>query len=71
MRDEVKNELDIEFERVFRKDLKDEDLDDLEEDTILQRKMMEEFSLEFSVMNDGEKLKTLATKTLDLYRKAK
>jgi len=71
LRDEVKNELDIEFERVFRKDLKDEDLDDLEEDTMLQRQLMEEFSLEFSVMNDGEKLKTLATKTLDLYRKAK
>ena len=38
---------------------------------MLQRQLMEEFSLEFSVMNDGEKLKTLATKTLDLYRKAK
>jgi len=33
--------------------------------------MMEEFSRDFSVMNDGEKLKSLASKTLDLYRKAK
>ena len=32
MRDEVKNELDIEFDRVFRKELKDEDLADLDYD---------------------------------------
>ncbi len=62
LRDEVKNELEMEFEKAFGKDL-DDDFDVDASDTELEKRLIEEYSREFNVMNDNEKLQSLARKT--------
>ena len=71
MRDEVKNELQMDFERVFGKEAaEDDDFDIDASDTEVEKRMMEEYTREFQVMDSNQKLQSLARKTHDLFKKA-
>ena len=72
LRDEVKNELEMDFERAFggKDTLLDEfDLD--ASDTELEKQQMEDYMRLFNGMNDNERLHSLALKTQELYKRAK
>jgi len=74
LRDEVKNELEMDFERAFGgKDatLLDDEFDLDASDTELEKQQMEEYMREFNGMNDNERLHSLALKTQELYKRAK
>ena len=64
----------MDFEKTFGKDLLNDDDDGFDvdaSDTELEKRLIEEYSREFNVMNDNEKLQSLARKTQDLYKQAK
>ena len=74
LRDEVKNELEMDFERAFGgKDtlLQDDEFDMDASDTELEKQQMEIYMREFNAMNDNERLHSLAIKTQELYKRAK
>jgi hypothetical protein len=74
LRDEVKNELEMDFEKAFGgKDtvLLDDEFDLDASDTELEKQQMEFYMQEFNAMNDNERLHSLATKTQELYKRAK
>lgn len=74
LRDEVKNELEMDFEKAFGgKDtlLLDDEFDLDASDTELEKQQMEFYMREFNAMNDNERLHSLATKTQELYKRAK
>jgi len=73
LRDEVKNELEMDFERAFggKDTLLDDEFDLDASDTELEKQQMEFYMQEFNAMNDNERLHSLATKTQELYKRAK
>ena len=74
LRDEVKNELEMDFERAFGgRDtlLQDDEFDIDASDTELEKQQMEFYMREFNAMNDNERLHSLAIKTQELYKRAK
>jgi hypothetical protein len=74
LRDEVKNELEMDFEKAFGgKDtlLLDDEFDLDASDTELEKQQMEFYMREFNAMNDNERLHSLAIKTQELYKRAK
>jgi len=75
LRDEVKNELEMDFERAFGgRDttlLEDDEFDIDGSDTELEKQQMEFYMREFNAMNDNERLHSLAIKTQELYKRAK
>jgi hypothetical protein len=74
LRDEVKNELEMDFEKAFGgKDtvLLDDEFDLDASDTELEKQQMEFYMQEFNAMNDNERLQSLAIKTQELYKRAK
>jgi len=74
LRDEVKNELEMDFEKAFGgKDtlLLDDEFDLDASDTELEKQQMEFYMREFNAMNDNERLHSLALKTQELYKRAK
>ena len=74
LRDEVKNELEMDFEKAFGgRDtlLQDDEFDIDGSDTELEKQQMEFYMREFNAMNDNERLHSLAIKTQELYKRAK
>ena len=74
LRDEVKNELEMDFEKAFcGRDtlLQDDEFDIDASDTELEKQQMEFYMREFNAMNDNERLHSLAIKTQELYKRAK
>lgn len=72
LRDEVKNELEMDFERAFGgKDALIDEFDIDASDTELEKQQMEFYMREFNAMNDNERLHSLAIKTQELYKRAK
>ena len=66
LRDEVKNELEMDFEKAFgSKDavLLDDEFDLDASDTELEKRQMEDYMREFNMMSDNERLHSLAIKT--------
>lgn len=69
--DEVKDDLDREFERRFKGAYDDEDFDQDDRETEEHRRMIDEYEKDFLMMNDNDKLRSIAQKTEELFRKAK